>query len=245
MPPWNGINGVNPNQGKECDMSSNLSLRSRVAALGVLVALALQLVPARTHAQSQTVKLRAGDGVRILVWKEDLSDNQVKPEELGLAGDYLLDEQGNILLPSLGEIKAAGQSPKGLADNIQQSLRIKAVRIVCLPLIRVTLLGAVQHPGSYLVQPKESLWEAINKAGGPANDADFRKIKVMRGGRVVKSNLLEAFEKAHSLADLAVESGDQIVVPGLSKFDFGEVIRYATFAMSVGVFYLQLTNNNR
>ncbi len=226
-------------------MKSNLSLRSRVTAFGGVVALVLHLLPALAQAQSQTAKLRAGDGVRVLVWKEDISDNQVKPEELGLTGDYLLDEQGNIMLPSLGEIKAAGQSPKGLADNIQQSLRIKAVRIVCLPLIRVTLLGAVQRPGSYLVQPKESLWELINKAGGPANDADFRKIKVMRSGGIVKSNLLEAFEKAHSLEDLAVESGDQIIVPGLSKFDFGDVIRYATFAMSVGVFYLQLNNNNR
>lgn len=225
-------------------MQYSLPLRSRMIAFCLIIALVINLLPAFAQAQSQTAKLRAGDGVRILVWKEDISDNQVKPEELGLAGDYLLDEQGNILLPSLGEVKAAGQSPKSLADNIQQSLRIKAIRIVCLPLIRVALLGAVQKPGSYLVQPKESLWELINKAGGPANDADFRKIKVMRGGSTVKSNLLEAFEKAHSLEDLAVESGDQIVVPGLSGFSFGEVIRYATFAMSVGVFYLQLTNRN-
>ncbi|NUO83779.1 polysaccharide biosynthesis/export family protein [candidate division KSB1 bacterium] len=225
-------------------MKFRLPLHSRVIASIVVVALALNLLPGAAYAQSSSSKLRAGDGVRILVWKEDISDNQVKPEELGLAGDYLLDEQGNIMLPSLGEVKAAGQSPKGLADNIQQSLRIKAIRIVCLPLIRVTLLGAVQKPGSYLVQPKESLWELINKGGGPANDADFRKIKVMRSGGTVKSNLLEAFEKAHSLEDLAIESGDQVIVPSLSGFSFGEVIRYATFAMSVGVFYLQLTDRN-
>ena len=225
-------------------MQSNLSLRIRLVAVVVLCALALNLLPAAAQAQSQTAKLRAGDGVRVLVWKEYISDNQVKPEDLGLGGAYLIDEQGNIMLPSLGEIKAAGQSPKGLAESIQQSLRIKAVRIVCLPLIRVTLIGAVQKPGSYLVQPKESLWELINTAGGPANEADFRKIKVMRSGNVVKSNLLEAFEKAHSLEDLAVESGDQIIVPGLSGFGFGDVIRYATFAMSVGVFVLQLSQRN-
>lgn len=225
-------------------MHSNFSLRIRFVAVALLIAMALNLLPAAAQAQTQTAKLRAGDGVRVLVWKEDLSDNQVKPEELGLGGDYLIDEQGNIMLPSLGEIKAAGQSAKGLAESIQQSLRIKAVRIVCLPLMRVTLLGAVQKPGSYLVQPKESLWELINKAGGPANDADFRKIKVMRSGSVIKSNLLEAFEKAHSLEDLAIESGDQIIVPGLSRFDFGEVVRYATFAMSIGVFYLQLSDRN-
>lgn len=225
-------------------MQCHLSLRSRIIAFCILAALVLNLLPLSALAQNQTAKLRAGDGVKILVWKEDISDNQVRPEELGLAGDYLLDEQGNILLPSLGEVKAAGQSAKGLAENIQQSLRIKAIRIVCLPLIRVTMLGAVQKPGSYLVQPKESLWELINKAGGPANDADFRKIKVMRGGSTVKSNLLEAFEKAHSLEDLAVESGDQVIVPSFSSFSFGEVVRYATFAMSVGVFYLQLSDRN-
>lgn len=225
-------------------MHFNLPLRLRCMFFHGAFAAILLVLAAQAHAQSQPMKLRAGDGVRILVWKEDISDNQVRPEELGIAGDYLIDDQGNILLPSLGEVKAAGQSAKNLAENVQQSLRIKAIRIVCLPLMRVTLLGAVQRPGSYLVQPKESLWELINKAGGPANDADFRKIKVMRGGGTVKNNLLEAFEKAHSLEDLAVESGDQIIVPGLSSFGFGEVIRYATFAMSVGVFYLQLSNRN-
>lgn len=226
-------------------MHFNLPLRFRVFVCHVVIAALLLSIVAPLQAQSQPAKLRAGDGVRVLVWKEDISDNQVRPEELGLAGDYLIDDQGNILLPSLGEVKAAGQSAKSLAENVQQSLRIKAIRIVCLPLMRVTLLGAVQRPGSYLVQPKESLWELINKAGGPANDADFRKIKVMRSGGTVRSNLLEAFEKAHSLEDLAVESGDQIIVPGLSGFGFGDVIRYATFVMSVGVFYLQLSDRNR
>lgn len=225
-------------------MHCNLPLRLRRLIFHGSFTAMLLVLAAQAHAQNQPMKLRAGDGVRILVWKEDISDNQVRPEELGIAGDYLIDDQGNILLPSLGEVKAAGQSAKSLAENVQQSLRIKAIRIVCLPLMRVTLLGAVQRPGSYLVQPKESLWELINKAGGPANDADFRKIKVMRSGATVKSNLLEAFEKAHSLEDLAVESGDQIIVPGLSGFGFGDVIRYATFAMSVGVFYLQLSDRN-
>ncbi len=201
------------------------------------------LAPVISQSLSQPNRLRAGDGVRIMVWKD--LDNQMRVEDLGIAGDQLIDGSGNILVPGLGEVRAAGSTPQALAEAIQQQLEIKKIRIVCAPLMRVTVLGAVQRPGSYLVQPKESLWELISKAGGPANEADVRKINVIRSGRMVNENLLEAFEKAHSLEQMGVQSGDQVVVPGRGGFNSDDFFRYATFAMSVGIFVLALSERNR
>lgn len=204
------------------------------------------IVPAFGQSLSQASRLHAGDGVRIMIWKE--LDNQMRVEDLGIAGDQLIDASGNITVPGLGEIKAAGLTPATLAEVIQQQLEIKKIRIVCAPLMRVTVLGEVQRPGSYLVQPKESLWELITKAGSPANDADIRKIRVFRGGRKVHDNLLEAFEKAHSLEQMGVQSGDQVVVPGRGGFSADDFFRYATFAMSLAIFALTISdynNNNR
>src|SRR5262245_61324589 len=201
------------------------------------------MTPAFSQSAPQSNRLRAGDGGRIIIWKD--LDNQARVEDLGVAGDQLIDAAGNIMVPSLGEVRAAGLTPQTLAEVLQQQLEIKKIRIVCAPLIRVTVLGAVQRPGSYLVQPKESLWELITKAGSPSNESDVRKIQVIRGGRTVNQNLLEAFEKAHSLEQMGVQSGDQIVVPGHGGFSSDDFFRYATFAMSLGIFVLALTDPNR
>ena len=214
-----------------------------IAYLLCLLLLHAAVTPAASQSSTQSGRLRAGDGVRIMVWKE--LDNQARVEDLGVAGDQLIDASGNIMVPSLGEVKAAGLTPQTLAEVLQQQLEIKKIRIVCAPLIRVTVLGAVQRPGSYLVQPKESLWELITKAGSPTNDADVRRIHVIRSGRKVTENLLEAFEKAHSLDQMGVQSGDQVVVPGHGGFSADDFFRYATFAMSLGIFVLALTDPNR
>lgn len=217
---------------------------SKGAVLALCVALLNAVItPVFSQSASPSNRLRAGDGVRIMVWKD--LDNQARVEDMGIAGDQLIDASGNILVPGLGEVKAAGLTAQTLAEVLQQQLEIKKIRIVCAPLIRVTVLGAVQRPGSYLVQPKESLWELITKAGSPANDADVRKIQVIRSGRKVNENLLEAFEKAHSLEQMGVQSGDQVVVPGHGGFNVDAFFRYATFAMSVGIFYLALSDPNR
>ena len=216
--------------------------KGMVLALCILL-LNAAITPLFGQSASPANRLRSGDGVRIMVWKD--LDNQVRVEDLGIAGDQLIDGSGNILVPGLGEVKAAGLTPQTLAEVIQQQLEIKKIRIVCAPLMRVTVLGAVQRPGSYLVQPKESLWELISKAGGPTNDADVRNISVIRSGRTVTGDLLEAFEKAHSLEQMGVQSGDQVNVAGHGGFNSDDFFRYATFAMSVGIFVLALTNKNQ
>jgi len=190
-------------------------------------------------------RFRSGDGIRILVWQNIGIDHQSSLRDLGIANDYLIDGRGNILVPILGEVKAAGHTPISMAETIQKGLAIKTIQVVCLPLIRVAVLGAVHQPGSYLIQPTESLWELIDLAGGPSNDVNIAKIRVKRGGRVVVDNLLEGFEKAHSLDQLGVRSGDQIIVPAVSRLRFSDVMRYASFAMSAAVFYLQLTDRSR
>ncbi len=115
---------------------------------------------------------------------------------------------------------------------------------MCLPLIRVTLLGAVNKPGSYLIEARESLWSLINEAGGPANNVDLKKLYIERGGEVVNNNLREAFEQAHSLEQLGVRSGDQIYVPGISRFNFRAVVDYVTLSASFVLLYLQIKDRN-
>jgi protein involved in polysaccharide export with SLBB domain len=186
-----------------------------------------------------------GDGVRVKVWRDVSVSTQGDVNSLGLNDDFIIDSRGNITLPIIGEMRATGHTRRSLARAIEDSLSIRAVRVMCSPLIRVTLLGAVNKPGSYLIEPKESLWGLINEAGGPGNNADFKKIYVERSGQVVVKNLLQAFEEAHTLEQLGVRSGDQIYMPGTSHFNWRSIVDYATLTASFVVLYFQLKDRYR
>lgn len=198
------------------------------------------------------VRFRAGEGVRVIVLeKSEGKDAAGRRQDLNIAGDYLIDQGGYIYIPYLrAPIKAAGLLPDSLArrirDDLFNDLTIKPPieQIFCMPLIRVAVMGAVQRPGSYLIRAKESLWDLVNLAGGPANGADVRKIKVMRGGRTVSKNLLEGFENAHSLEQLGVRSGDQVIMPTYSRFTADDFLRYTSFALSAAVLYLQISDRS-
>jgi protein involved in polysaccharide export with SLBB domain len=186
-----------------------------------------------------------GDGIRIKAWRDVSIPGTSDVGGLGLNDDFIIDSRGNITLPIVGEIRATGHSRRSLARVIEDTLGIRAIRISCSPLIRVTLFGAVNKPGSYLTEPKESLWGLINEAGGPANNADIKKIYVERSGQVVVKDLRQAFEQAHSLEQLGVRSGDQIYVPGVSRFNFRIIVDYVTLTTSFILLYFQFRDINR
>jgi protein involved in polysaccharide export with SLBB domain len=198
-----------------------------------------------TDLPAGTSEFAPGDGVRVKVWRDISVADQGGVQNLGLNDDFVIDSRGYITLPIIGEMRVAGHSRRSLARAIEDSLSIRAVRVMCSPLIRVTLLGAVNKPGSYLIEPKESLWGLINEAGGPSNNADVKKIYVERSGKVIVKNLLQGFEQAHALEQIGVRSGDQIYVPGRSGFNIRTVVDYATLTASFVVLYFQMKDRRR
>ena len=87
------------------------------------------------------------------------------------ASGYLVDDSGNIKLPLLGSVRAAGLNKIQLADTISKQLVSKQFAINPIVSARIvnfkiTLLGEVNKPGVILV-PNEhiTLAEAIGMAG--------------------------------------------------------------------------------
>ena len=66
---------------------------------------------------------------------------------------YLVNNEGNISFPLLGDIKAAGISRKDLTDTIQNRLRAEYVKDATVDLrvvnFKITVLGEVTRPGNY------------------------------------------------------------------------------------------------
>jgi len=149
-----------------------------------------------------------------------------------------------LRLPLIDTVKVDGYDRYSLADTLRQlySPYVKEPFITTMPLIRVTLMGAFNKPGSYRISPESSLWELIEMADGPRENCNLNSMRVERGGNVVIKNLLEKFESGHSLEDIKIRSGDQIIAKGKSSFGFREIMNYTYFIMTAISLYFSIRN---
>jgi polysaccharide export outer membrane protein len=110
---------------------------------------------------------------------------------LGARDGYLVDEEGKIYLPFIGEVKAAEKTISQLRNDITQQLKEyipdASVQVRFLN-FRVTILGEVRTPNTYII-PNERLTvlEAIGMAGDFTPYARRNSVLVIRQ----RSNLRE------------------------------------------------------
>lgn len=185
-----------------------------------------------------------GDAVRINVIEIGRSTERVA---INISNDYKINSLGQIMLPLIGNVKVIGHDRISLAKHLVElySPYLKEPYISTMPLIRVILMGAFNKPGSYWISPESSLWELIEMAEGPKEDCDLNSLRVERGGRVLLKNLLEQFERGHSLEDINIKSGDQIIAKGRSSFGLREIMNYTYFIMTAISLYLSIRNYSK
>jgi len=165
-------------------------------------------------ASRATLALRPGDVVQIQIWREE-----------DLSGDFPVNESGTVVLPLLGERPVVGvpfeQLRASLMADYREQLRNPSITIT--PLRRVYVLGEVQKPGLYAVDPTITLAGAVALAQGATPTGDLRRLRIVRDGHVLHQRI--SSESSLSTAD--VRSGDQIFVERRSWFD-----RNSTFVVS-------------
>ena len=121
--------------------------------------------------------LQPGDTIAVQVYREP-----------GLGGDKLvLDEVGEVQLPLLGEVAAAGHTPGELARLIEARLGARYLRdpqvtvaLVETAVHAVTVEGQVKAPGVFPVSRGETLLSSIARAGSPVQTARLREVVVFR-----------------------------------------------------------------
>lgn len=169
--------------------------------------------PAEAQIVQQST-LRPGDLIRIQVYREESLD-----------GEFLVDEQGFVVLPLIGEFQVNGVPVRELRDRLLEAYRehLRNPSIVITPLRRVSVLGDVQRPGLYALDPTVTLVGAVAMAGGATPTGDLRRIRILRDGEVLRQRV----EPGATLAVADVRSGDQIYVDRRSWFE-----RNSTFIVS-------------
>lgn len=191
-------------------------MRRPIALLLLLTLLLPNAVAAQSGepASREPLTLGPGDSIRLQVYKETDMD-----------GEYLVNEDGVVTLPLLGDRNVVG-IPVGrlrqqLIADYQTFLRNPAISVT--PLRRVSVLGAVEKPGIYSVDPTFSLAEAVALAGGASAEGDTRRVQILRRGQVLR----EKVSGGEILRDIDIRSGDQIVVQRRGWF-----ARNSTFVVS-------------
>lgn len=171
--------------------------------------------------------LRAGDAVRIAVFRDT-----------ELTGEYLIDSRGQLQIPGLGVIQAAGLNPDQLKTSLRQALIQLGTtnpQISVQPLVRVSVLGEVRSPALYPVDPGISLIQLVTIAGGPTPSANLRRTRVVREGRVFEVDLESALTGS-AAGRVVLYSNDVVVIPkktGFTRETLNLVLSLTTTALSI------------
>jgi len=127
----------------------------------------------------------------------------------------IVDEDGNVTIPLIGDILAAGKSTAQLEADINRMYidggyyRVITVNVV-MPSRTYFIRGEIRNPGRFSIVSGVTIMQAIAAAGGYTEFASQRSIKLIRGGTTTTINM-KSIER-NPEKDIRLESGDVIVV---------------------------------
>lgn len=165
-------------------------------------------------------------------YETDITDYQINPLDLievkvlqvpDMARSVRVDARGNISLPLVGVIKAAGLTSYALEQVIAKALEVDMLRDPQVSVFikeftsqRVTIQGLVKKPGIYEFPGRATLLQAISMGGGLDEKADQNQVRVISraanngGEQTVIYNLEKIQEEGQ--ADPILKSGDVVMV---------------------------------
>jgi protein involved in polysaccharide export with SLBB domain len=165
-------------------------------------------------------KLRVGDKVSLQI----LEDRDL-PKSLVVA------DSGELDVPYVGRVAAADKTCKQLAGELKAQLEkeyyYQATVIIALDqanrfLGRVYVWGQVRNQGPIDIAVNENLTagKAILRAGGFADFANKKKVKVVRGADAAGTgkqnfelNMVDILEKGKTEKDVVLQPDDFVIVP--------------------------------
>jgi polysaccharide export outer membrane protein len=158
------------------------------------------VAPALLGEQDDNYRLGTGDKLKVTVYGED-----------DLSGEVLVDGTGQVQLPLVGQVNAAGLTVHQFVAEVTQILGTKYLRD---PKVSVAIenyrpfyiMGEVNKPGEYPYENNLSVLSAVALAGGYTFRADSDDVYVRRKGSVKEKEM-------PATALTKVEPGDIIRVP--------------------------------
>lgn len=197
----------------------------RIAILLALIVFGSMSLPVEA-----SYRFQPGDMISFSVWDDKKMDREL-----------LVAPDGQVSIPLVGQIKAAGFTAAGLSELLAKKLRknYKTKPIVSIALLRqkpkepdiaaapakeeekilpmVYVTGEVKKAGGYPVSKPTTVLQAISLAGGLDIYAAKRRIKIQRkerdGDVIIPFDYLAATSGRDPWSNIVLRDGDVVVVP--------------------------------
>ena len=156
--------------------------------------------------------IQPGDLLEISVWREEYLEREV-----------VVQPDGRISFPLVGTLTAAGST----VDEVQVRVAERLGQYIPDPVVtvsikeirgnRVYVLGQVNKPGQFIMNPTVDVIQALALAGGTTPFAELNDIKILRRSGDVQ-NLIEFrygdIARGRNLGqNIVLQSGDVVIVP--------------------------------
>lgn len=132
---------------------------------------------------------------------------------------------GTILFPELGSVYVVGSTFKEVKEKLTKMIEQSYIGVNIdvslqnLSAKKITIVGAVKTPGTYLVNPFSTITGALGYSGGISEIGSLRDIKLIRNnGEIYSFDLYDLLIKGDRSNDITIEAGDTILINPASKF---------------------------
>lgn len=188
-----------------------MRINLRESLSGLLLCLVAS-VGASAHGAENDYRLHAGDSITVSVWKE-----------VDLQRKVIIRPDGKFSFPLAGEVQAAGRSADEVRVDIEGKLSKFIPEAVVTVIVedvagnRIYVIGQVNKPGMFIMNPQLTALQALSLAGGHTPFAKLDDISIVRGvGANQKSfpfRYNQVVEGKALQQNIVLESGDVVVVP--------------------------------
>lgn len=165
-------------------------------------------------ATPQNYRLGPGDEVIIDIWGE----NEAHLRDV-------ISPEGSIMIEQIGPVYLNGMSINEANNHIKSTFSKKYAGMnesetdIQLTLgqvrsIMVNVMGEVENPGTFMVSPFSSVFNALYMAGGINDLGSTRNIQVIRNGKKIAGvDLYDYILKGKTNGNITLQEGDVIIIP--------------------------------
>ena len=139
--------------------------------------------------------------------------------------DIKVQLDGTVFFPELGSISVAGESFLDIKNKFRNLIEQSFIGVSIdlslkdLSAKKITIVGAVNNPGTYLVNPFTTISNSLAYSGGIQPIGSLRNIRLLRSnGDSFAFDLYKLLIDGDRTNDITIESGDVILVGAASKF---------------------------
>ena len=139
--------------------------------------------------------------------------------------DMKVQLDGTVFFPELGSISVVGESFLDIKNKLRNLIEQSYIGVSIdlslkdLSAKKITIVGAVNNPGTYLVNPFTTISNSLAYSGGIQSIGSLRSIRLLRSnGDSYVFDLYDLLIDGDRTNDITIESGDVIVIGAAGKF---------------------------